>query len=112
MTEALTSVPRHVAIILDGNVGQNCYIGYVTSTKGYKSGDTDGVYDRTNNTFYAKEYTGSWDNTPNDTDYTLSNIPANTLIRISWRTEIEHQAGTTNTTCWLYLDNIKVTIEP
>lgn len=99
-----------IAIITDGNVGQNCYVGYVTSTNGYKSGDTDGVYDRTNNTFYAKEYTGSWTNTPNDTDYTLSNVPAGSLIRISWRTEIEHQAGTTNTTCWLYLDNIKVTI--
>lgn len=98
------------AIITDGNVGQTCYVGYVTNAKGYKSGDTDGNYTSANS-FYTKEYTGSWTNTPNDTDYTIPNVPANTLIRISWRTEIEHQAGTTNTTCWLYLDNIKVTIE-
>ncbi len=97
------------AIITDGNVGQTCYVGYVTNAKGYKSGDTDGTYS-SDNAFYTKEYTGSWTNTPNDTDYTLTNVPANSLIRISWRTVIEHQAGTTNTTCWLYLDNIKVTI--
>ena len=98
------------AIITDGNVGQNCFVGYVTNSKGYKSGDTDGTFDRTNNTFYTKEYTGSWTNTPNDTYYILQNVPATSPVRISWRTEIEHQAGTTNTTCWLYLDNIKVTI--
>lgn len=98
------------AIITDGNVGQNCFVGYVTNSKGYKSGDTDGTFDRTHNTFYTKEYTGSWTNTPNDTYYILRNVPATSPVRISWRTEIEHQAGTTNTTCWLYLDNIKVTI--
>jgi hypothetical protein len=99
-----------IAIITDGNVGQTCYVGYVTNSKGYKSGDTDGTY-TSENSFYTKEYTGSWTNTPNETDYTIPNVPAGTLIRISWRTEAEDQAGTTNTTCWLYLDNIKVTIE-
>ncbi len=99
-----------VAFITDGNVGQNCFVGYVTNAQGYESGATDGTFDRTNNTFYTKEYTGSWTNTPNDTYYILHNVPATSPVRISWRTEIEHQAGTTNTTCWLYLDNIKVTI--
>ena len=97
------------ALITSGNVGQTCYVGYVTNTKGYKSGDTDGTYTDANS-FYTKEYTGSWASTPNDTYYILNNIPAGQTIRVSWRTVIEANAGLTNTTCWLYLDNIKVTI--
>lgn len=100
-----------IAIVTDGNVGQNCYVGYITTSKNYESGDSDGIFDRKNNTFYTKEYSGSYDNTPNDTDYIIKGIPAGTSpVRITWHTEIEHQAGTTNTTAWLYLDNIKVTI--
>jgi len=100
-----------IVIVTDGNVGQNCYVGYITTSKNYKSGDGDGTFDRTNNTFYTKEYTGSYTNTPNETDYTIKGIPAGASpVRITWHTEVEHQAGTTNTTAWLYLDNIKVTI--
>ena len=39
---------------------------------------------------------------------TVHDVPA--WFRLAWRTEIEHQAGTTNTTAWLYIDNIKVQI--
>ena len=96
--------------IYDGNVGQDCYIGYTTTTKQYKSGATDGTFDRDVNTFYIKEYTGSYSNTPNNDTFVLQNVPAGDLHRISWRTEVEHQAGTTNTTAWLYIDNVKVKI--
>lgn len=98
-----------IPIIVDGNVGQDCYIGYVTSPEGYKSGATDGIFED-KNTFYIREYTGSYDNTPNAGAYTIHNVPVTETLRITWRTEVEHQAGTTNTTAWLYLDNIKIKI--
>lgn len=96
--------------IYDGNVGQDCYIGYITTTNQYKSGATNGTFDRNVNTFYIKEYTGSYTNTPNNDTFVLQNVSAGNLHRISWRTEVEHQAGTTNTTAWLYIDNVKVKI--
>lgn len=98
-----------IPIIVDGNVGQDCHIGYITSAKGYESGDEDGTFEK-DNTFYVREYTGSWDNTPNNASYTIHNAPATAPLRITWRTTVEHQAGTTNTTAWLYLDNIKIKI--
>ena len=97
-----------IAIITDGNVGQNVYIGYVTDTKGYSSGDDSGTFE-SDNTFYAKEYTGSYTSTPNSDTRIIQSAPTG-VLRITWRSEAEYQAGTTNTTCWLYLDNIKVQI--
>lgn len=98
-----------IPIIVDGNVGQNCRIGYITTTKNYKSGNNTGTYEG-GNTFYVKEYTGSYDNTPNHDSYILHNVPATDVVRISWRTLPEHQEGTTNTTIWLYIDNVKIKI--
>ena len=97
-----------IAIITDGNVGQNVYIGYVTDTKGYSSGDDSGTFE-SDNTFYAKEYTGSYTSTPNSDTRIIHSAPTG-VLRITWRSAAEYQAGTTNTTCWLYLDNIKVQI--
>lgn len=97
-----------IAIITDGNVGQNVYIGYVTDTKGYSSGDDSGTFE-SDNTFYAKEYTGSYTSTPNSDTRIIHSAPTG-VLRITWRSVAEYQAGTTNTTCWLYLDNIKVQI--
>ena len=98
-----------IPIIVDGNVGQTCYIGYITTTSGYKSGDTNGTYE-SGNSFYVKEYTGTYDYTPNNDNYVIHNAPSGGTVRISWRTVVEHQAGTTNTTAWLYIDNVKVKI--
>lgn len=97
-----------ISIITDGNVGQNVYIGYVTDTKGYSSGDDSGTFE-SDNTFYAKEYTGSYTSTPNSDTRIIHSAPTG-VLRITWRSAAEYQAGTTNTTCWLYLDNIKVQI--
>ena len=97
-----------IAIITDGNIGQNVYIGYVTDTKGYSSGDDSGTFE-SDNTFYAKEYTGSYTSTPNSDTRIIHSAPTG-VLRITWRSAAEYQAGTTNTTCWLYLDNIKVQI--
>lgn len=98
-----------IPIILDGNAGQTCFIGYITTTTNYKSGDTNGTFE-SGNSFYVKEYTGSYTNTPNNDSYVIHGVPANGLLRVTWRTEVEHQAGTTNTTAWLYIDNVKVKI--
>lgn len=97
-----------IAIITDGNVGQNVYIGYVTDTKGYNSGDDSGTFE-SDNTFYAKEYTGSYTSTPNSDTRIIHSAPTG-VLRITWRSAAEYQAGTTNTTCWLYIDNVKVQI--
>lgn len=98
-----------LAIITDGNVGQNCYMGYVTDSKAYASNATDGTFED-GNAFYVKEYTGSYGNTPNDYSFIIHSAPAGSLLRITWRTKIEHQVGTTNTTAWLYVDNVRVSI--
>ena len=95
-------------IIASGDFGQTFSVGYVTSTEGYKSGDTDGVYESANST-YIKEYSGSFTNMPYTETYILSNVPTGT-VRISWRSEVENDAGLHNTTCWLYIDNVKVQI--
>ena len=91
-------------------MGQTCFIGYVTSSGGYKSGDTAGTFE-SGNSFYLKEYTGSYTSTPNKASYTIHNAPAGGIFRLTLRTEIESQAGTTNTTDWLYIDNVKIKIK-
>ena len=92
-----------------GNLGQYVCLGYVTSTDAYSSSSTDGVFEDANS-FYLKEYTGSYNDTPNTGDYVLSNVPAG-LVRITWRTYVESKAGASNTTCWFYIDNVKVRIK-
>ena len=97
-----------ISLITNPDVGQTYFIGYVTSTEGYKSGDDDGTFE-TENQRYLFEKSGSYDSTPNTDTYYLNNVPTGT-VRITWRTEVQHQAGTNNTTCWLYIDNVKVQI--
>ena len=41
----------------------------------------------------------------------LYSVPAGkSVIRISWRTVIEHMAGVNNNTDWLYIDNVFVSV--
>lgn len=97
-----------ISLISNADVGQDVYIGYVTSTSGYSSGDSDGHFEDAN-TFYIKDHSASYDSTPNEGEYIIHNAPTGT-VRITWRTQCEANAGTTNTTCWLYIDNVKVQI--
>ncbi|MBO4446876.1 MAG: hypothetical protein J5764_01980 [Bacteroidales bacterium] len=99
-------------VISTGDYGQTCNVGYITSTEGFMSNSTEGTYAGGDNSFYMLDKTGSWDSTPYDRECILNDVPAYTTIRISWRTEPEKNGGAHNTTNWLYLDNIKVTIEP
>ena len=98
-----------ISLITNPDVGQTCYVGYVTSTQGYKSSVTTGTFEDANS-FYVKEYSGSYTSTPNTAQYTIHSVPAGGVFRLTIRTEIEHQAGTNNTTAWLYIDNVKIKI--
>lgn len=91
------------------DIGQTVYIGYVTSNTAYDSGDTTGTFEDANS-FEINEKTGSWTSTPNKANFTLPNVPAG-LVRITWRTNTLYNASLTNTTCWLYIDNVKVRIK-
>lgn len=97
--------------VLTGNVGQNISVGYVTSTTAYKSDSKTGTFE-SENSFYIKEQTGSYVDLPHIAEMTIHGIPAGETNRISWRADIEHQAGLTNTTSWFYIDNIKVRVAP
>ena len=96
------------SLITNPDVGQTFFVGYVTSTNGYSSGSTVGTFEP-NNQLYVFEKTGSYDSTPNTDTYYLNDVPTGT-VRITWRTEVQHQDGANNTTCWLYIDNVKVQI--
>lgn len=97
------------SLITAGNLGQTVKVGYTTATTAFKSGATDGTYE-SENSFYIKEYTGAYDSTPNSTAMTIHNAPAGGVVRIAWRTESEQDNSTTNTTSWLYIDNVKVQV--
>ena len=94
--------------LMGGDCGQNVYLGYVTSDTAYKSGDKTGIFEDENK-FFTKEKTGTYANTPNAETMVIHSAPAG-LVRITWRTSVEYSAGGNSTTCWLYLDNIKVQI--
>lgn len=93
-------------LISNADVGQTFYVGYVQSDTAFKSGDDDGTFDAGT---YMHDKTGSYDSTPYNDSFRLTNVPTG-MVRISWRTVIENNAGLTNTTCWLYIDNVKVQI--
>ena len=93
-------------LISNADVGQTFYVGYVQSDKAFKSGDDDGKFDAGT---YMHDKTVSYDSTPYNDSFILTDVPTG-MVRISWRTEIENNAGLTNTTCWLYIDNVKVQI--
>lgn len=94
--------------LVGGDCGQNVYLGYVTSDTAYKSGDKTGIFEDENK-FFTKEKTGTYASTPNAETMVIHSAPAG-LVRITWRTSVEYSAGGNSTTCWLYLDNIKVQI--
>ena len=87
------------------NVGQTVYMGYVTAPDAYRSGSTTGTFDTQ---FSINEQTGSWTNLPHTGTFGISDCTSQT--RLSWRTVIDYNAGLGNSTCWLYIDNVKVSI--
>ena len=92
-----------------GDQGQTVKVGYVTTSAALSSGNKEGIFDSANS-FQTNEKTGSWTSTPNNSVITLTNVPTG-VVRISWRTTPFHREGFSNTTCWLYIDNVKVRIK-
>ena len=82
------------------------YVGYITTDKSLKSGDSTGDYPVS---YTSDETGGSYTNVNHTYNAVLADIKA--PIRLSWRTMPESKAGLNNNTCWLYIDNIKVKIK-
>ena len=85
---------------------QTVHIGYITTPDALKSGDDTGEFPVN---FNVNETTGSYTNISHNYSVGLEGVKA--PLRLSWRTTPEHKAGTSNNTCWLYIDNIKVKIK-
>ncbi len=85
---------------------QTVYLGYITTSENLKSGDETGTYP---DSFELNETTGSYSNINHLSQTTLSEVQA--PLRLSWRTVAQTVWDTTNSTCWLYIDNIKVKIK-
>ena len=85
---------------------QTVYLGYITTDKNLKSGDTTGEYP---NFFSINETTGSYTNINHLSQTTLTDVQK--PLRLSWRAVPQKVVDTSNSTCWLYIDNIKVKIK-
>jgi hypothetical protein len=88
-------------------IGQTCYEGRTTDSSALSSGSETGTFE-TN--FYIKEDdNATWDSLPYTRSYIFGGCTSAT--RLSWRTYPENKAGANNNTCWLYIDNVRVSIE-
>lgn len=87
-------------------IGQTCYEGRTTDSSALSSGDETGTFE---SEFYIEEDDkATWNNLPYTRSYSFGDCTNAT--RLSWRTYPENYAGTSNNTCWLYIDNVKVSI--
>lgn len=84
---------------------QTVYLGYITTSDNLESGDDTGTYPTS---FTLNETTGSYTNINHLSQSTLTDVQA--PIRLSWRTVTQTVWDTSNSTCWLYIDNVKVKI--
>lgn len=87
-------------------IGQTVYIGHINTSESLESGDGTGDFP---SSFTVNETGGSYTDIGHSYSAVLTNV--NSPLRLSWRTVPEHKAGTSNNTCWLYIDNIKVKIK-
>lgn len=90
------------------SVGQYVYLGYVTDNTGYSS--SNNTMEKVSEFLIpSSELNGSYTNLPNkDESFEIEECRNN--FRLTWRTYPEYNAGVNNNTCWLYLDNIRVSI--
>lgn len=90
-------------------VGQTCYEGRTTDTSALKSGDETGTFE---SEFFidksVNDNNGSYSSLPYSRSFEFTGCTNGT--RISWRTRTEYDAGLNNNTCWLYIDNVRVSI--
>ena len=91
--------------------GHNIYIGYTTATTAFKSSDETGVFESANS-INVKATETDWTTTHRNASFILSNVPAGTTNRICWRCDpVGSSDFASNTTCWFYIDNVKVKIK-
>ena len=83
-----------------------CYTGYVTSAETFGGGDSDGTFP---DEYSMKEQGASYTSMSYNRTAVLTNVPA-AITRITWRAKTETPGGTSNCTCWLYIDNVKVSV--
>ncbi len=94
------------------NRAKICHFGYTDTTADhvFKSDAEDGTFDNSDQyTISASENDGSYTQIGHSRTHTLSGC--SNVSRLTWRLEVEHNAELNNNTCWLYLDNIKVSIK-
>ena len=87
------------------DISQTVYFGYTDKAGGIKSGDDSGTF---TDSFEINETTGSYSNIDHEANVVLSGMTSS--YRLSWRT-IPKSDWKGYTTCWLYIDNIKVKIK-
>lgn len=94
------------------NRAKICHFGYTDTAADqvFKSDAEDGTFDSSNQyTIEANENDGSYTQIGHSRTHTLSGC--SNVSRLTWRLEVESAKGSNNNTCWLYLDNIKVSIK-
>ncbi len=84
---------------------QTVHIGYIITSDALGSNDDTGEFPIN---FNVNETTGTYTNINHNYSVVLEGVKP--PLRLSWRTTPEHKAGSSNNTCWLYIDNIKVKI--
>ncbi|MCQ2177430.1 MAG: hypothetical protein MJY42_00915 [Bacteroidales bacterium] len=92
----------------DSNLGQDVSVGYVTSTGAFKSDAEDGTF--VSSISIPAGGNGSYDSVGESYSFNVL-IPAGSSNRISWKSQVKSKrqfAG--NTTCWFYIDNVKVQV--
>jgi hypothetical protein len=88
-------------------IGQTCYEGRTTDSSALSSGSETGTFET--NFYIEEDDNATWDSMPYTRSYSFGGCTSAT--RLSWRTYPENKAGASNNTCWLYIDNVRVSIE-
>ena len=89
------------------NAKQTVYCGFISTFDNLGSNSKIGTFPES---FDVDETTGSYSNIDKHKEIILNGVE--TPIRLSWRTIPEHVVGSaSSSTCWLYIDNIKVKIK-
>ena len=99
------SMGREEGGIGRAKVGMYIQFGYSTKTGTIESEDKHGTFGEEE---YMKVLTGTFTNIEYSADKTLAQMGKDR--RITWRTICEENYGPNNSTCYFYLDNIKVSI--
>lgn len=90
-------------------VSNTISIGRVENPAIFASNASDGTFE-SGNSFEINENDGTYNNLPHkDQLFVLNGCVADS--RITWIGTATNLNGTSNTTCWLYIDNVRVTIK-